>query len=205
MNKTYIILGLILLAVAFGLVLLPENEKSNELSPELLLQKINNPSRFLSPDLVAERLINEDPSIKLIDVRNEDEFKSYSLPNAFNIPLSKITDEKWDPYLNSTDVDIVLFSNSDLKADQAWVLGTRMGYKNLYIMEGGLNRWFENIMDPKQPEASDPSETHELYNFRKAACLYFGGGSQINNAAESNTEPVNLIRRKKKTETSGGC
>ncbi len=90
MSKTYIVLTLVAVLVAVGLLFLPENERYNETNPELLIKEINDPARFLSVDLIAERLIDEDPSLMLIDVRTAKQFADYSLPNAINIPLDKI-------------------------------------------------------------------------------------------------------------------
>lgn len=139
MSKTYIILAVILLVLAFGLVILPSPNPKDEINPELLLQKINNPSRYLSPDQIAERIIDEDPSIMLIDVRDEESFNNFSLPGAYNIPFAQITDPKWGDYLGAENMDSILYSNGDIKSDQAWTIATRINYHNLYVMKGGIN------------------------------------------------------------------
>ncbi|MCB0806924.1 MAG: rhodanese-like domain-containing protein [Bacteroidales bacterium] len=205
MSKTYFLLGALLILVSLGLVILPSSENEDKVPPEKLLTELMSQSRFLPPDMVAARLIDEDPSILLIDVRPVEEYSSYSLPGALNIPLADLLKNDWQPYLNQNSMDVVFFSNGDLQADQAWVLSTRLGFKNLYVMEGGLNLWFDQIMQPEKPPASAASEAFDLYSFRKGAAQYFGGGAPEQVSNKQSGENIPIIRREKKTVAAGGC
>lgn len=205
MSKTYIVLALIVVLVAVGLLFLPEHSNFEEINPELLIKEINDPARFLSVDQVAERLIDEDPSIMLIDVRTPEQYKEYSLPRSFNIPLDQLLDSAWKDYLNQENMDVILYSNSDLYADQAWIICTRLGYKNLYVMNGGLNEWYTCILDPSEPLETAPTEEFALYSFRLAASQYFGGGTDSNMQTDKPKENIVIKRRQKKTTTAGGC
>jgi rhodanese-related sulfurtransferase len=204
MSRNYLFLTLIALVGVFVLLLLPEREKKTELRPEILLQEINNPSRYLSVDLVAERLISGDPSVFLIDVRNVEQYNDFALPQSVNIPLDSILSPGWKDYFNQQGKDIILYSNSNIFADQAWNLLTRLGYQNLYIMEGGLNKWFTQIMQPVTPPSSVPSEDFDRYTFRKAASMYFGG-TQIPADPDIAKEQITIKKREKKSRTAGGC
>ncbi len=205
MSKTYFILGALLILVALGLVFLPTTAHEDQIPPEKLLTEVMSQSRFISPDLVASRLIDEDPAILLVDVRQARAYESYTLPGAVNIPLEDILKEEWRPYFDQRSMDVVFFSNGDLYADQAWILCTRLGYKHLYVMEGGLNRWFAQIMQPEMPQATAPTEAFDLYSFRKGASIYFGGGAPEQNTSDASQENIQIIRREKKTVTAGGC
>ncbi len=205
MSKTYVILSIVLIGLAFGLILLPETNRTNEIEPEILYKEIIDPSRYLSADLVAERLINEDPSIMLVDVRSYDQYEAYSLPNAVGIPLDEILLPEWEDYFMQEDMDVVLYSNGDVFSDQAWVICTRLGYRNLYVLSGGLNQWFNDIMQPAPPPETAPSEAFDLYSFRRAACFHFGGGSIDMGTSMSDQEPIKLVKREKKVISEGGC
>ncbi|MEZ5082944.1 MAG: rhodanese-like domain-containing protein [Bacteroidales bacterium] len=205
MSKTYIILAIVLLTLAGGLIFLPKTNRSNEISPKTLAKEINDPARFLSVDNIAARMINEDPSFLVVDVRSAEEFDLFTLPNALSVPLHDIANPDWEDYLNQEEMDVIFFSNGDLYADQAWILCARKGFKNLYVMEGGLNQWFSNIMQPTAPPETAPSEEFDLYAFRQGASLYFSGGSIEVESLATKTEPVKLIKREKKTTTAGGC
>lgn len=205
MSKTYIILAVVLLALAAGLFLLPVSSRSKEITPEILYKEINDPARFLSVDQIAERIINEDPSILLIDVRPSEQFNLFTLPGALSIPLSEIAQPKWEEYLNQKDMDVIFFSNSDISADRAWIICARKSYKNLYVLEGGLNQWFSCIIQPSAPPETAPSEEFDLYSFRLAAGQYFKGGTVENESSDVIGEQVKTIKRDKKTTTAGGC
>lgn len=205
MSKVYIILALVLVILAGGLLFLPESGVKNELSPEDFYKSLNTSSRYLSPDYVAERLINEDPSIMLVDVRSPDQSVAFTLPGAVSIPIDEILLSDWEDYLNQEGMEVVLFSNGDVLADQAWILCTRKGYNNLFVLEGGLNAWFNDIMQPKPPAETDPSEAFDLYAFRKGARIHFSGGSLDMDTEVTSEEPVKVVKRKKKTITEGGC
>lgn len=205
MSKTYLVLTIVAVLVASGLLFLPEKANYDETKPELLLKEINDPARYLSVDLVAERLIDEDPSIMLIDVRSVEQFGEYSLPRSVNIPLSQILQPEQMDYLYQEDMDIVLYSNDDLYADQAWILCTRLGYKNLYVLKGGLNQWYISILNPSEPAETEPTEKFDLYSFRLAASQYFRGGADVHVDAGTSKEKIIIKKRVKKTTTAGGC
>ena len=122
-----------------------------------------------------------------------------------SIPLDEILMPDWEDYLDQEGVDVVLYSNGDVLADQAWMLCTRLGYNNLYVMEGGLNKWFAEIMQPTLPDETAPSEDFDRYLFRKAAKIHFGGGSLEMESTPAETQKVKVVKREKKTITEGGC
>ena len=204
MKIKYIILAGILIVLGLGLVLLPEKEQIAEISPEKLLMEINDPARFTSTDKVAEMIIEGDPSLLLVDTRDEASFKSYHLPGAINIPLKDVLQEYFQGYLDQEAKNIVFYSNGDIYADQAWVLCTRLGYKEMYVMKGGLNCWAETILQPPLPEETDPTEAFDLYQFRQGASMYFGGSSHSAGSSDP-AEIITVTRKKKKNIVEGGC
>jgi len=90
LRKRYYFLSFALIAMAFGLVLLPSYKKNEIIKPEELLKNIVSPERYFSTDEIADKLINQDPSILLIDLRDKKSYDAYSLPNALNIPLDSL-------------------------------------------------------------------------------------------------------------------
>ncbi len=204
-NREYQILALILLSLAAGLVLLPKYQKNEGIIPELFVKNAISSERYIHTDLLADKLVNEDPSILLIDTRSEKEFNEFSLPNAINIPLKNLLDDDYIGYIDQDIYDVILFSNDSFYADQAWMLGNRLGFKNLYVLKGGLNEWFNTIINPKYPDETMPREAFELYDFRKAAGMYFGVGAPKNEKKSKPTKKVVPVKKKKKRVAEGGC
>ena len=204
MNIKYSLLIALVLILSVILLVLPEKKSTDEISPKALLLELKEQTHYKSTDEIADRLINKDPSIFLIDVRMSDAYFEYSLPGAENIPLEDILHPDWADYLDQENREVIFFSNSDVFAEQAWLLARRMGYENLYVMKGGLNQWFETIIQPVAPKETASTSEFDLYDFRKGASIYFCGG-QLVVSDETAQDVVVVTRKKKKTVIEGGC
>lgn len=209
---TYSILAIVLIIIAGGLVLLPKYPKQEGVKTEELLKRAISSERYISTDEVASILINQDPSYLFIDVRDEDSYNNYSLPNAINIPLKNLLDEDFEGYLNQEEYDVVLFSNDNFYADQAWILCSRLDYKNLRVLKGGIGEWFNTIINPKEPTENMASTDFDLYATRKASSMYFGViyPDQINSEStvtvkKTTQKKVVSVKKKKKAAAEGGC
>lgn len=206
--KTRHILAIIFLTLGLILAAVPQNTTHPyKLSPEDLLEHVNSGMQYVTPDEVADMIINEDPSLLLIDVRPENEYETYHLPGAINIPLSSLLDDDWKPYLNQ-DVRLnVFYSNSTVNANQAWMLTRQLGYQNNYVLQGGMNYWAETIMNPSAPPSTSPDEEIARYNFRKGAGMALGGGANAESAQPSAPAPElpRIAPRPVKKRASGGC
>ncbi len=204
MNIRYSLLIALVIILGVILLILPEKTHTEIISPDVLLNELKEQTHFKHTDEIAERIINQDPTILLIDVRMADYYFEYALPGAENIPLEDILHPDWEDILDQSDRDIVFYANADVYAEQAWMLARRMGYENLFVMKGGLNSWFETIMQPKPPAETASSSEIDRYQFRKGASIFFSGG-QIITTDESAQETVVVTRKKKKSVVEGGC
>ncbi len=204
MNRNYIFLTLLMLILALGTFFLKKKPAGPETKPEALLLEIVQPTRFVSTDQVAKMIIRKDPSLEIVDVRSPEEFAKFTLPNAINIPPDSLLLPSGSDYLGIPGIKVVFISDDGIKADQEWVLAKRLGYKDIYVMKGGLNRWIETIIQPKEPGESEPYTAFEQYEFRKGAQLYFTGAKVESSATTKKVKVV--VRRKKKAHVaSGGC
>ncbi len=204
MNLRYTLLSIILLSLAFGFTVLPEKNLSKDLTAEDMLLAVLDDSRYISTDKIASFLINEDPSIQLIDVRDTAQFNAFSLPGSVNIPMDSLLTDFADLYLSQGFKTKVFYSNGSIYASQAWLLSKRKGYKNVFIMRGGLNQWVETILQPIEPKPSDPASAFTTYQFRLGASQYFGGGSAEESSSVSSEKKAPIIKKKKKG-VAGGC
>ncbi len=204
MNRNYIFLTAIMLLLAFGTFFLFQNKRpKQQIDPETLLWETIQPTRYLSTDQVAKMIIEKDPSLELVDVRSANAFNKFSLPHAINAPLDSIFHQDSQDYFGIPGMNVVFISNDDIKADEAWVLTKRLGYKATYVMKGGLNRWMETIIQPKEPSAEAPHKEFETYEFRKGAQLYFTGAKVETTTTKK--KKIVIKRKKKAVVASGGC
>jgi len=195
-------MGLIIAAV-------PQNKTNPyKLTAEELLSEVNTRNQYVAPDVVADMIVKKDPSLRLIDVRSQDEFEKYSLPGAVNIPITNLLSPDYKDILNQDVKMNVFYSNGTLTANEAWMITRQLGYNNNFVLEGGLNYWFGNILNPRQPSSTSPDEEFALYDFRKSAGQALGGGeisvtASDNQAAPAAKPAVKTAAKKKKA--AGGC
>ncbi len=202
------ILALILIPLGLILAAVPQNTTHPyKLSPEEMLEYVNSGLQYFSPDEVADMVINENPTLLLIDVRPQNEYEKYHLPGAINIPLSSLLEEQWKDYLNQDLRYNVFYSNSTVNANQAWMLTRQLGYRNNYVLQGGLNFWVETIMSPETPESTSPDEEIAKYDFRKGAGMALGGGASVQTSTSQPAPELPKIapRPANKQRVQGGC
>jgi rhodanese-related sulfurtransferase len=204
MRKRYIILAAILVVLGAGTILLPNKATRDQVPAERLLQELNDQTRYKEPIFVAQKIIENDPSFQIIDVRTPEEYQEFTLPRAINIPLEEINNPEYQGYLDPIGRENIFISNGGLKANQAWMLCLRKGYRKNYVMNGGLNHWMETVMRPVPPPSTASKSAFEEYDKCKAASLYFGGGS-MDISTEVERKELPMQRRKKERTVAGGC
>jgi sulfur-carrier protein adenylyltransferase/sulfurtransferase len=201
---------LALFIIPMGLIIaaVPQNKtKPYKLTAEQLLGEVNTRTQYVTPDAVADMIIKKDPTLRLIDVRSQDEFEKFSLPGAINIPVTDLLSEKYTEILNQDGKMNIFYSNGTLTANEAWMVTRQLGYNNNFVLEGGLNYWFDAILNPKKPASTSPDEEFAKYDFRKSAGSALGGGSTIQPAQEqgaASAKPV-ITTGPKKKKAAGGC
>jgi rhodanese-related sulfurtransferase len=195
----FIPLGIIIAAV-------PDNKTEPvKATASEVLEEVSQGAHNITTDEIAEMIIQQDPSLQLIDVRNQSEFEKFHLPGAVNVPLNSLLSDEW---VDLFDQDIkmnVLYSNGNTTALEAWMLLRQMGYSENFVMQGGLNYWAETIMNPAKPASTSPNDEIALYEFRKGAGAALGGGASSEVSSSSAPAPKPVARRKKKKRAAGGC
>jgi len=206
--KARLYIAIIFITLGLVMAAIPQNTTHPyKLNPEQLLEQVNSGKQYFYPDQIADMIINEDPAFLLIDVRAQDEYEKFHLPGAINIPLTDILSEEWKPYLNQDVRQNIFYSNSSVNANEAWMITLQLGYKNNYVLQGGLNYWVETIMNPDPPANTNSNEEIAKYNFRKGAGMKLGGGADVetDNSSTSAPDLPKIAPRPVKKRAQGGC
>lgn len=206
MKKQYL-LGMVLF-LALGLFVAFSGVKERnyvETKPDQLFLDLIESTRYFSVEEVAQMIIAEDPSIQLIDVRSEEFYNKFSLNGATNIPLKDLFKEENLGYLDQDIYKTIFYSNGSSDADVAWIISNRMGFKNTFVMLGGLNTWVDNILQPQDNSVIWDKVNDQMYQYRRGASIYFGG--EDNGAQEGGEikKPKAAPIKRKKKEVEGGC
>lgn len=205
-----VLLAIVIVPMGLIIAMVPENTTNpHKVSAEQLLGEMAGGAQFISPDEIAQMVIEKNPSLQLIDVRSEEEFDTYSLPGAVNVPLADILSREWRDILDQDLKINVFYSNGSVGAGQAWMITRQLGYRNNYVLQGGLNYWMEAIINPTPPSALSPDEEFARYDFRKAAGAALGGGTLEARQADTESLPppsLPAIRPRERTPVvQGGC
>ena len=203
LTAVLLLLGVIIAAV-------PKNTTTPyKLSASQILDELKSGTQYLEPEQIAQMLVEKDPYLQLIDIRSLNEFDKFSLQGAISIPIDNLLSPE---YVEVFDQDVklnVFYGNGTTQANEAWMLLRQLGYKNIYVLRGGLNYWAETILNPTAPSNTDPNDDLARYDFRRGAGQALGGGEM------STSQPASGSAKKakvpgpaptgKKKKVAGGC
>lgn len=149
---------------------------------DLLAASVRGDER-VSPTALADWVIQGRADYRLIDLRDAEAYAEYHLPSAESVPLPSL------PELEAFPTDrIVVYSEGDLQAAQAWMLLKGRGYRSVATLAGGVEGWKNEVLFPTMPVDPTPEARAR---FEKAAHVakVFGGQPR---ASTGGGEPVDL-------------
>ncbi len=206
--KPRVLLAMAIIPLALVIAAVPENTtKPYKLTIEEVVGEMTEGAQYFTTDEIANLIVQKDPSILLIDVRPKDEYETFHLPGAVNIPLSDILSDEWIETLDQDIKTNVFYSNGTVQSNQAWIICTQRGFKNNYVLQGGLNYWAETILNPQRPDQTAPNDEFAKYDFRKAMNGALGGGTfEVQSTKTSSPGPMPAVAKKSiKKKAAGGC
>jgi rhodanese-related sulfurtransferase len=193
----------ILLLSGIVLALLPLSaNRSFIVKPGRLLSDILNPEVSLTADQVAKLIVNEDSTIRLIDLRSTEEFRKLNIPGSVNIPYNDFISSDLCIYMNDKKVKNIFYSNNDFYSNYAMVYARGLGYKNCYVMEGGLNEWFNTVMESVFTGEIISARENALFETRTKAARLF---TQINSMPDSLKSTFMTSNKFSAKKLDGGC
>jgi rhodanese-related sulfurtransferase len=133
---------------------------------------------------LADWIIKDKADFTLVDLRSEKGFSEYNIPNSINI--------KMEDLLNSDlkrNQKLLLFGNDDISSAQAWFILRSSNYKGVYILNGGMNSWKNEILYPKRPAILAPEDSIKFEKIKQVS-LHFGGSPQMQSSESTSTAVV---------------
>ena len=165
---------------------------------------------YIHPGELLKYIDDDTVAVELLDVRDDDAYNLFHLYWARHVPLEQVDEEAAqlvkNPYADTTLV--VVMSNDDLLATEAWKLLVGAGVPNVYILDRGLNHWlevfgeedgFEPLPGPFPPETLHfriPEAKGDRFAASQPWWHHYKDRLQF-------TPKVKL--QKKKAPTGGGC
>ena len=148
-------------------------------------------------DEVAFRIMDNDPKIQLIDVRDEKAFATMTLPGAVNISSKNMFGKEWFDILSDQSKKKIFFSDNEELAKKSALIATELGYTNNYILAGGLNGFKSNIINFQKPDTSLTRQEISTNRFREKAHIVI---PEMIQKSKSTTTVKKVIKK-----IAGGC
>jgi hypothetical protein len=154
LSRIYV--GLTGLAVLIGLsaFALPDRKEFmlKELSDSRFLD--THKSEIMTADELAFRIIDKDQNLQIIDLRDQKEFDSLSLPGSTHFAIENLFEKDAFNILSLKNKLNVFISNNGLTAKKGAILAQELGYSDIYVLEGGLDQFKKEILSSKITEGS---------------------------------------------------
>ncbi len=179
----------------------------NKITTHELVHQLHNQSNYMEAEEVAHMIIDKDPSFQIIDIRNLDDYKKYHIPGSVSIPIETLFAPETHDILDS-EKTIILVSNGNTQAGQAWLLLRPRGYEDLFVLHGGMNHWVNVFSNPPKPDDGAIDDEMFTFQFRKAAGPVMMGTNNVVAASDNQIDkpkPVKRRRKKASKKVDEGC
>lgn len=191
--------GLSVIAIVIGLSAFAFPERQSSLKQESNNSEIISKARFemMDADELAFRLLDKDKSIQIFDFRNKEEFKELSLPKSSNWTMDNVFGKDIHKKLEVKNMKNVIIANDEAEGKRLAYIANELGYRDIYILKGGMNEFKNEILYFKRPETST-RQTQATYDFREKA------SKKLPELIEANKKLMNTDEKKTK-RVVGGC
>jgi rhodanese-related sulfurtransferase len=135
--------------------------------------KIQDKSTYVGVEELAGWIIQKKADYVLVDLREEAKYNEYFIPGAVNYMAGDILKAN----LPKTE-KILLYSEDNSEAAQAWFLLKSKNYMAVYILEGGVNKWKELILFPTLPQNATAQQKAEFDKMSEIS-KFFGGSPRV--------------------------
>ncbi len=191
--------------LCMGLILAFFPNTSNRsfiVKPHHLLSEMLDGETFLTVDQVAGFVVSEDSTVQIIDLRSPGEFRTLNIPGSINIPYNELLENDRGIFISKEKTRIIFYSNGDFDSNYALVISRGMNHKNTYVMKGGLNEWFNTVMNSTFTGERISVRENALFETRTKARKMF---TEINSMPDSLKLKFLRSRLTDVKKLDGGC
>ncbi len=195
-NKYLITLAVIAFIIGASQIFITSHEQH--------IEKINSMEDFsnykfdeITSDELALRLLYNDRTIKFIDVRSEDEFKKFALPNAVLADYKLFIERRWEDIFRVKGQTTVIYAEDEATEKRAVLAARDVGFENILILKGGLKQFRKDILNFEMPKGPIEKSMKDTYRFRQTAA------AKLPKIIED-AKPKEVVKSKPK-RVLGGC
>jgi rhodanese-related sulfurtransferase len=170
-RRSHILAGIAVIVLGVVFLILPDRK-------EHIIAQISDPAyeqthpiKIMSDDELAFRIVDKDPSLVIVDVRDEKEFSVRALPQSVNIPMEKMFGKEWIAELGQRHKKKVFVANDETRARTSARLANRLGYENVVVLHGGFDEFNRTILQAPAISEGIPPAVDRTAGFRSRASL----------------------------------
>jgi rhodanese-related sulfurtransferase len=159
--------GVVVLGAIF--ILLPDRKTA-------LIERVSAPgyeasanAPTMDPDELAFRIVDREPRMQIIDIRNADEFGKLALPGSRNVALRDFFTKESAPLFAQRKVKKVILGDTEKDERTACGLLHELGYENVAIVRGGMPSFAGTILQPGAFVATGSRWDGDVKAFREQA------------------------------------
>lgn len=198
-ENQYIFAGIAYVFISFILIFQSSDAASAVAKADAIK---DNPAKIKQMNAIefAFRVIDEDKSIQIIDLRDVKAIKQFAFPASLNITFDNLFTKVGSKLLSSTDKDLVFIDNDGTEARKAAFAAIDFGVRKAYYLHGGMSAFNKEFANNPQPDTDGYKDYSKIgqYEFKQTA------QSKITDLAKAYAEKNKPVETKK-AKPAGGC
>lgn len=139
----------------------------------LAAEIVSERDHITAPELAA-RIMRQDPSLHVIDLRPRAEYEALHIPTATHATLESLARQRWP-----REASLVVYSEGSTQSAQAWVLLRMRGHRDVRFLREGLYEWLALVIEPRLATDATPAE-REAFAVAESQSRFFGGQPRAN-------------------------
>lgn len=165
--------ALAIVAAALGLAA-PFANRGPAIDAAQLASEIEAERDHITAPELAERIMRQDPSLRVIDLRPRADYDQLHIPTATHATLEALARERFP-----RDASIVVYSEGGVHSAQAWVLLRLRGHGDVRFLREGIYEWLALVMEPRLAVDATPAERASFARAEEQS-RFFGGQPRSN-------------------------
>ncbi len=185
--------------LALGVLFIVMPDRKTRLLTEVSDPKyvVAHPVNKMEVDELAFRIVDQEPNLRIIDVRSAAESAKLTLPGSSNIQIGDFFSKDWAATFSPRHVKKVIVGESEAEERTAYLLLQELGYENLAVLQGGFAAFDKTILHPSVFIPTGTRWDADVIQFRESARVEILKMIDAN----KNKAPKEIKKRK----IQGGC
>lgn len=155
--------------VAFSAFAMPDR-KENMLKNANDIGSIKSGNvKIMTVDELAFRILDEDKIIQIFDLRSKEDFDTLSLPGSNSFTFENLFEKEANKLLTLKGKKNIFIANDEITERKGALLALNLGYSDIYILEGGMEKFKTDIINFRQVKEGITQSEKDSYRFRTKA------------------------------------